>query len=508
VGHWLPSKQLRRRFAAALAVTIAAGAGAGAAPSLAAGTSANWRGFNENVVLGGAMSASQLATWDTRANANVDRYTLNWSGVYPGSATQTPNWTTYDQIYQALISAGIRPVIVVASAPSWAITPGGSNPCPSGQECAPTPDHYADYVKFVTQVAQRYPQAAAIEIWNEENDAVNWGTYSDPSDYANLLAQSYTAIKAVEPGMTVLMGSLAERPFDQYGLTGQVTGMIDSEFLADVYSYWNANDGGHVYMDGIGVHPYPSNMSDAPAFQMLDRVRDVRDAYGNSSMPLYITETGLSPTLAGVTENQAARMDGQLATALAAPDVKGILFHTLVDVWGGVGQGYGMLSSTGGGNYTALPSFCELAQVNGSSYSCPLPTDDPVQDARWTAQQDVHNAYEIARSWWEAHGTFTTLTNQVLNAANPIFSALAPASITPGPTANPGSIVIWQYGSQVSLCNASTADHVYCIYRTGSTANGATNQIGAPVTYALGPTYTSAVDTALALAGTPGGWAN
>jgi hypothetical protein len=492
-----------------LATTVAAGLSVGAGSAVAASSpSANWRGFNENVVAAGAMSASTLASWDTRAGANVDRYTLNWSGVYPGSPNQTPNWTVYDQIYQSLIANGIKPVIVVASAPGWAITAGGTNPCPTGQECAPTPDHDADYVNFVAQVAQRYPQAAAIEIWNEENDAVNWASYSDPSHYASLLAASYARIKQVAPGMTVLMGGLAERPYDQFASNGQVTGMVDSEFLADVYAYWKAHDGGQVYMDGISVHAYPSVMSDDSAFQMLDRVRDVRDSFGDVNRPLYITETGLSPTLAGVTNDQAGRMDGQLAQALAAPDVKGILFHTLVDVWGGVGQGYGMLTAAGGGSYTPKSAFCMLAHVNASSYSCPLPADDATQDARWTAQQDVHSAYEVSRSWWEAHGTYTTLTDQVLNAANPVLSALTPLTIAPGPAANPGSILIWQYGSQVSLCNASTADHVYCIYRTAASQNGATNQMGAPVTYALGSTYTAAINTALALAGHPGSWAN
>jgi hypothetical protein len=303
------------------------------------------------------------------------------------------------------------------------------------------------------------------------------------------------------------MGSLAERPYDQYSSTGQVTGMVDSGFLAAVYSYSRTRNGGQTYMDGIGVHPYPWRISDDSAFQMLDRVRDVRDGYGDAGRPLYITETGLSPVLSGVTGDQAGRMDGQLTQALPAYDVRAVLFHTLVDVWSGARDGYGVLSLVSGGSYAPRPAFCILARVNGSGYSCPLPVDDPVQDARWRAQQLLHGAYEVARFYWEAHGTFVGLNNQVFNAADPSLSASPPSSLAPGPSANPASI--WISGAnatQVLLCNASQADLVYCIYRSGSGASGATGHTAAPVTYSEGSSFSDATGTAAALAGQPGGW--
>jgi hypothetical protein len=478
---------------------------ANAPVTLAAGNASYWRGFNENVVEGGAMTASTLATWDSRFGATVDRYTLDWATVYPDSPTATPNWWSYDQIYQALIGKGIRPVIVVMSAPGWAISSGGSNGCPNA--CAPTSDHDADFVNFVGQVAQRYPQAAAIEIWNEENAAVNWASYVDPAHYASLLAAAYAQVKTVAPGMLVLMGSLAGRSYDEYSAGGQVIGMIDSEFLAGVYSYWRAHNGRRVYMDGIGVHAYPSRISDDSAFQTLDRVRDVRDGYGDAARPLYITETGLSPVLSGVTADQAARMDGQLIQALPASDVKAVLVHTLVDVWTGVNEGYGLLSAASGGSFAPAPGFCLLAQLNGSSYACPLPVDDPVQDARWRAQQLLHDAYEVARSYSEAHGTFVGLTNQTLNAADPSLSATPPASLTPGPSADPAGV--WISGANatsVMLCNASQAGLVYCIYPSGSGASGATSHTATPVTYSEGSSVADAAGAAAASAGQPGAW--
>jgi hypothetical protein len=451
------------------------------------------------------MSAPTLASWDVNDAATVDRYTLMWSSVYPNSASQTPNWTVFDQIYGALVAKGIHPVILIARAPNWAVSSGAADPCsPDWQECAPTPDFDAAYAAFVAQVAQRYPQAAAVEVWNEENAGSTWASWVDPSHYADLLAATYRAVKAVAPQMPVLLGSLAEHAYDEWNSAGQITFMEDSEYLADVYSAFAARYGGQALMDGIGVHPYPARMSLDTPFQMLDRVRDIRDAFGDGNRQLYMTETGMQP-LAPLTPDQAARMDGQLTQALPAADTRGPLIHTLLDVWGST-ESYAVLKSLGSAGFTAMPSFCLQAKLNQSKYRCKLPIDDTAQDARWTAQGLVHDAYLVARQWWQSHGTFSTLSNAALAAGDARLSPYAPSSLTPGAVAQPDHIWISGTGAQLTLCNASQADLVYCIYRSAASAQGATNQIGAPVTYAAGSTASDAIGGAQTPNAGPGWW--
>src|SRR3989442_1022252 len=58
-------------------------------------------------------------------------------------------------------------------------------------------------------VAARYPQLAGIEIWNEPNMTWAWAPSPDPARYTQLLRLAYDAVKAVNPSMPVIGGSLA-----------------------------------------------------------------------------------------------------------------------------------------------------------------------------------------------------------------------------------------------------------------------------------------------------------
>ncbi len=92
------------------------------------------------------------------------------------------DWSGADELVAALGEEGIEPLPMVLGSPAWARTEGCSGICP------PAPEHLADFGLFVASVVARYRDAAAVEIWNEPNLALNWagGDGPDPAAYAEM----------------------------------------------------------------------------------------------------------------------------------------------------------------------------------------------------------------------------------------------------------------------------------------------------------------------------------
>src|SRR4051794_20239189 len=145
-------------------------------------------GFNDNSVLQGQLSATQSATLASQAGATASRHMFDWRWNEP----QQGNWklSTPDAQYKADLSMGIHSVFTIMYAPSWAI--GSDTPCDQYQaDCrfAPGADHLDAWRAAVRKIVTRYPQMAALEIWNEPNLRMFWrnGTGPDPAYYTTLV---------------------------------------------------------------------------------------------------------------------------------------------------------------------------------------------------------------------------------------------------------------------------------------------------------------------------------
>jgi hypothetical protein len=88
------------------------------------------------------------------------------------------------------------------------------------------------YGTFAGQVAARYGPMGVntYEIWNEENNQAFWYPAPNPSLYTAMLKDAYAAIKAVQPGATVISGGLAPAADDGAGDIAPI------EFLQDMYA--------------------------------------------------------------------------------------------------------------------------------------------------------------------------------------------------------------------------------------------------------------------------------
>ena len=263
-----------------------------------------------------------------------------WAERTPGEI----HLEAYDALYNSMVARGIRPILVPAFSPTWAMEPGTCDQWAADCRYPPARDHADDYARFAALLARRYPRAAAIEIWNEPNQNFFWQSGPDPERYSSLLAASYKRIKQVAPKMTVLGGSIADNPVTREG-------MPPGPFLRALYGHGLSKS-----MDGLSVHAYPQLLD-----QTLAQVRAIRDAAGDSRRKLWLTETGYTTTGAKSTTWPAwwAVSENQQATGLVAlhdrltamSDVEAVLFHTLLEPRGDrartPGPGYGIVREEG-----------------------------------------------------------------------------------------------------------------------------------------------------------------
>ncbi len=166
------------------------------------------------------------------------------------------------------------------------------------------PANVADYADFVRYVVNRYKAKGVhtFEIWNEPNYAQFWPSGPNAADYVTMLKAGYAAVKAADPGATVLMGGLSSN---------------DWRFLEQVYTA-----GGRGYFDALNVHPYtmavdPESCWDEAGYPGrkaigalcgIEEIRKVADARGDAGKPVWITELGYSNGTCSwcVTESQQA----------------------------------------------------------------------------------------------------------------------------------------------------------------------------------------------------------
>jgi hypothetical protein len=363
----MPAAYTKRRLACcavAFAIGLTVPAVVSGAPDNAESGSAEAKQFGFN----GSPIASQYGR-QVALNAPLRRMIVNWQTVQP-TGSGAWKWANYDESYSSVVSAGLKPLIVVVGSPCW------SHPttCRSGGWHQPAARFDPDWGEFVRRVAARYQEAVAIEVWNEPNLDIAFP--GSPTRYADLLVGAYRAVKAATPGTPVISGGLA--PATKSGTYA----MADSTFLSRVYSA-----GARGYMDGIGTHPYPkSTAADgtkswnvAASLATLDRIRAVRNAAGDGATPLWITEIGeATASQSGfppaASESQQAEDLVTLVRAIREmPDVPVAILHKLMDTdpsldyeYAGVEAGFGLYRVNG----SAKPAACALSGEFGGSLPC------------------------------------------------------------------------------------------------------------------------------------------
>ncbi len=345
-------------------------AGASAQARSAASPAAPIGGVNIN----GPTATATLAYADheiaqaREVGAKVVRVELPWAVFEPrGPAEKSPNAVAFtDRLMADAGAAGITVIAFVDTTPCWASSAPDSllRKCPPeglGGAHAWPPRSPADYASFVAFLAQRYgSHLQAIEIWNEPDQAnqLYFDGPEKPQHYAAILRAAYTAIKQVNPNITVLGGSLV-------GSNGV--------FLRALYAA-----GIKGYYDGLSVHFYTLTLA------ALRALHEVQIANGDTK-PLWLDEFGwtscypkrkVQEEQGCVTAAIQARNLTDIYRSLArTPYVAAEISYDLQDA---PGQLFGVFNASS----QRKPSFAALRQVLASPFGAPSPVTLALRHSR------------------------------------------------------------------------------------------------------------------------------
>ncbi|MGJ7917770.1 cellulase family glycosylhydrolase [Massilia sp. LXY-6] len=279
------------------------------------------------------------------------RFDFDWSVMQP--APTTYNLVNHDRVVTALAKAQIKILGLIAYTPGWAN--GGQ----VSKFFPPTnPQTFASFAAFLTA---RYAGmgVAAWEIWNEPNLVQFWNPGADPAAYAQLLKQSYIAIKKQNPKMVVVSGGLGQPSTGGGNMEARL-------FLQLLYG-----SGAAPYFDAVGNHPYTapqlpldsSSNNWAQMFSTSTSFRSIMNQYGDDKKKIWITEYG-APTSGTniwgttVSEDRQASMVTQTLALTASYTWTGPTFWYNFKDFCAAGSSdsecyYGMVRSDG----TAKPAF-------------------------------------------------------------------------------------------------------------------------------------------------------
>jgi polysaccharide biosynthesis protein PslG len=311
----------------------------GRSHSLAGGYNEDWPLRVGEVRLAGAGGARLL------------RFPADWGTVQP-SGPGSWDWSLLDQIHAQAAASGVRLIFEAYGSPCWA-HPSLGCPGPFGGS-PPDPVHLEHWGAFIAAAAGRYPDLAAIEVWNEPNLQPFWSIAPDPERYASLLTAARRALADVPSRPPLLFGGLAP-------LTSDGPGSISYQrFLARALDAGAAGN-----FDALAIHPYalPFNRPDylAETRRLLGAARLILARRGLGDTPIWATEIGFSTAGSGaVSPNEQANRLARLWQLLKRiPGVEAAVVHRFFDQPGGGSEsGWGVVGATG----EPKPAFHSLAE--------------------------------------------------------------------------------------------------------------------------------------------------
>jgi hypothetical protein len=236
------------------------------------------------------------------------------------------------------------------------------------RETPRTPAERADFAAYCAALVEALPTVDHVIVGNEPNLDTFWkpqfganGRDLAATGYLDLLARSYDAIKAADPGVRVLGGALAPRGADRP--RGSRPTHSPTAFIRDLGAAYRASGRDRPLMDAFAMHPYMQasrispgvphlrntsiTLADYPKLLALLDEAFQGTAQAGARLPVYYTEFGVqtsvpSPKLRSYSDQespertdsvgfelQAAYYRRALALAYCQPTVRGIfVFHT------------------------------------------------------------------------------------------------------------------------------------------------------------------------------------
>jgi hypothetical protein len=325
----------------------------------------------------------------TTAQLLVDWRRIEFTEGYNDAYTNVRggfDWTAItpvDESLAAVAGAGMKPILLVANPPDWALTtPGTQGPLRS--------DKVDDYVSFVRRLVERYAGAPYyvehIVLWPEPDarqfgasgcgsNQLHSGWGDRPTEFVQMLQRAYPAVKAAAPSVQVVLGALA---YDNWcgantpGFNSGSNGLFNYRFLDDVIA-----GGGASFFDAFAFNAYliyaPGWEQQAAGYDVAAKVGYIRERFPSlSSKSALVLESGIwsdasvavpvrmpDGSIGTVVPNEMwqAGYPAKLFSRGLSANLATVLWYGLVDAPGDVQRG--MLSQSGG----EKPSFFGFKQA-------------------------------------------------------------------------------------------------------------------------------------------------
>jgi hypothetical protein len=222
----------------------------------------------------------------TDLGLKVNRVSISWDPASPttiANQAEISAWLPQAQASGTRIIFAVSPV-TVAKQPTMS---AGAEP---------------QFVAFVQQLAQTFPGVKDYVIGNEPNQPRFWmpqykaGKPLSAAAYLKVLAQSYDALKSVDPTINVIGIGLSPRGNDQPFAPSNAS-RSPVRFIHDLGVAYRASHRTKPIMDELAFHPYPSRDGDSPdvgyvwpnaGIPNLDRIKQaVWDAFHGTAQPTF-----------------------------------------------------------------------------------------------------------------------------------------------------------------------------------------------------------------------------
>ncbi|HSH77231.1 MAG TPA: hypothetical protein VLA19_01715 [Herpetosiphonaceae bacterium] len=211
-------------------------------------------------------------------------------------------WGELDPIVEAAAAKNIKVFLSVVRAPGWATD--------NGEHGMPNRANFGRFAQFLRGIAERYRgKVHAIEVWNEQNYAVeNGGRVAPAAYYVDLLEVAYDAIKAGDPNIIVVSGSPTPTATNKVDVA--IDDIVYFRQMFAIPKFWQKLDvvGAHFAgtlqppdaLPGQNARPEGWNNNSEFFFRRAEDVRAAMVSAGYGDRQMWITEFGWA------TENNTA----------------------------------------------------------------------------------------------------------------------------------------------------------------------------------------------------------
>jgi hypothetical protein len=288
-----------RALLVALAACVATGAFASAAQAL---PTYFWGAVPQSV-----LTSEQDQRLD-RGGVESLRIPINWATVQPTQGGKF-EWAATDGEIESAANAGLDVLPFLGGAPTWAVSQvtvagtGGQIKTPSKLPVTGTAG--SGWSGFLTAAVARYGPNGTFwsehptvpkrpirtwQIWNEPNFKY-FIAKPNPTEYGKLVALSYKALKAADPGSNAILAGLFARPKGARTASGKHKSLnwFGTDFLEKMYK---TVPGIRSKFAGVALHPYTYYFQELTP--EIEELRHVLAKNHDAAKGLFITELGWS----------------------------------------------------------------------------------------------------------------------------------------------------------------------------------------------------------------------